>query len=192
MDRLQTLKTKVIDLYEKKNPERADWADWLYENHVFDVASTAQELARRYGAKEELAAAGGMLHDIADAVMSRFDAAHEVKSTEIATELLRASGFSEEEIDIIVNDAMKHHSCRDGQQPQTLEGQVVATADAVAHLTTNYYPETMKMFAAEKGEDAAKKWAAPKIERDFHEKIFFDEVKVGVNYAYEKVKKLAE
>lgn len=192
MDRLQTLRTKVIDLYEKKNPERADWADWLYENHVFDVADTAHALALRFGAKEELSAAGGMLHDIADAVMSRFDPAHEEKSAEVATDLLRSSGFSEEEIEIVVNDAMKYHSCRDGQLPKTLEGQIVATADAVAHLTTNYYPETMKMVAAEKGEDAAKKWAAPKIERDFHVKIFFDEVKVGVDNSYEKVRKLAE
>ena len=38
MNRIEILKQKVVDLYEAKNPERADWADWFYENHVFLVA----------------------------------------------------------------------------------------------------------------------------------------------------------
>lgn len=72
MTRTQTLEQTVTDLYAAHNSERAEWADWLGENHVFLVADNATELAQRYGANVELARAGVLLHDIADFVYSEY------------------------------------------------------------------------------------------------------------------------
>ena len=114
MSRIKEVENKVKELYELKNPKRDDWADWLYEKHVFVVAEEAGRLAVRFDAKKDLAMVAGMLHDIADAVMSRFDPKHEEKSFEIARNILQSSGFSKGEIEIVVNDAIKFHSCRGG------------------------------------------------------------------------------
>src|SRR3989344_8688997 len=108
MNRIDLLKRKVQDLYEVKNPNRADWADWLYEHHVFIVSENAGMLAQRYGANEELAMAAAMLHDIADAEMNRFDDRHEERSLEIAKTLLKESGFLENEVEVII-DAIWYH-----------------------------------------------------------------------------------
>jgi HD superfamily phosphodiesterase len=62
MTRIQNLKQAVSGLYAAHDPNRADW---LGKNHVFLVADNAVRLARRYGADEELARAGALLHDIA-------------------------------------------------------------------------------------------------------------------------------
>lgn len=190
MERVEQLKKKVRDLYESKNKECADWADWLYRHHVFVVADYASKLAKRFGANEELSVAAGMLHDIADARMSRFKAGHEEKSATIARELLQEYGFSESEIKIIVDDALKFHSCHDGQVPQSPEGKVLATADALAHLTTNFYEHALEVREKETTDEQIKKWALEKIERDFNQKIQFDEVREEVRDNYLKAKRL--
>lgn len=190
MSRIEKLKEKVDLLYQGKNPNRADWADWLHENHVFVVADKAKELAVRFNVNIELAEAAGMLHDIADVKMSRFDSAHEKQSEQIAQKLLEDSGFSKEEISIIVEDAIRYHSCHDGKIPNSLEGKVVATADAVAHLSSDFYLYSIEQIKKSMSEEDIKKWGLPKIERDFHDKIFFDEIREEVREDYEKAKTL--
>lgn len=191
MNRLETLKKKVSDLYLSKNESKDGWADWMYENHIFLVADKAGELANKYGASSELVMASAMLHDIADAVMSRFADSHEVESLKIAKIFLEESGFSNEEIAIVVDDAIKFHSCRNGHIPKTSEGKIMATADAVIHLSSNFYEHAI----LEKKKDGTpieeiKDWAIPKIERDFNTKIFFEDVKKEMFPYYEKQKAL--
>jgi putative nucleotidyltransferase with HDIG domain len=190
MSRIETLKEKVSALYQSKNPSRADWADWMFENHVFVVANKAGELAKRYGANADLAEAAGMLHDIADAVMLREDKRHEEESHRIARKLLEESGFFEEEIKIIVDDAIMHHACHGDDQPQTLEGKVMATADALAHLETDFYNHALQILQKDLPNEEIKQWALPKIERDYRKKIFFGEVRKETTPAYEKSKAL--
>lgn len=132
------LENKVRQLYEAKHPTRTDWADWLYQHHVFIVADHADQLAKQHGADRELVVAASILHDIADAIMSRFHENHTTESLTMARTLLQESRFSNQEISIIV-DAIAKHSCHDGDQPMSLEGKVLATADAMAHLTTDFY-----------------------------------------------------
>ena len=188
MDRIDTLRKKVSGLYLAKNPARDEWADWLFENHIFVTADYAGALAKRFGARKELARAAGMLHDIADTVASRFDAAHDEKSADIARTLLVESGFSGEEISVIVDDAIRFHSCRNGNTPKTLEGRVMATADALAHLQTGFYTHALESKQGSQTDEEIKQWALPKIERDFSQKIFFPEVREEARPAYEKLK----
>ncbi|MFM2415069.1 MAG: tRNA ((1)-)-methyltransferase, tRNA (guanine37-N1)-methyltransferase [Candidatus Parcubacteria bacterium] len=186
--RIAILSAKVRSLYELKSPSRADWADWLFSDHVFVVAQYAHRLARKYKADADLCRAGGMLHDIADAVMSRFNPEHKEASARIATEFLRESGFSAKEIKIVVDDAMARHSCRDGALPQTLEGKIVATADAMAHLETDYYPRAYELLLKEgKTEKEAEKWILTKKRRDLEDKLLFDDEHKDMVRAYGKL-----
>jgi putative nucleotidyltransferase with HDIG domain len=188
--RIDSLKEKIVALYESRNPNHADWADWLYENHVFVVASTGKDLAKRYGANEELVMAAAMLHDIADAVMRREDDEHEEESFKIARSLLQETGFSEKEIGIVVDDAIRFHSCHGNNAPNTLEGRVMATADGFVHLTTDFYDFALRTLSGIESADEIKNWALPKIDRDFRKKIMFDEVREEAASSYERVKGL--
>ncbi len=112
MTRIDTLKARIDTLYLDKNTSRAkDWADYLYTSHIFKVADKSRELAERFGARVELSVAAAMLHDIADAIMSREDQRHEKESMLIARSFLRVSGFTDDEIQVVVEDAIKYHSC---------------------------------------------------------------------------------
>lgn len=186
VSRIMLLENKVRQLYEAKHPTRTDWADWLYQHHVFIVADYADRLARQYGADSELVIAASMLHDVADAVMSRFHENHAIESLSMARHFLRESGFSDEEITIIVDDAIAKHSCHDGDQPMSLEGKVLATADAMAHLTTDFYIHAIWSGGTNNvGLDEIKRWATDKLNRDFHDKICFDEIKNSLQKQYD-------
>lgn len=189
MDRLERLSEKVHALYESKRPERAEWADWLYANHVFAVATKAGEVAASLGADGELAQVAGMLHDIADAVMSRENPNHAAGSAKLATDMMREAGFTDSEIKIVVEDAMALHGCHDGRLPQTPEGRALATADGAIHLTTDFYDYAWEMSQADhESTQEFKDWALPKIERDYRTKILIDEVRREVAGAYERRK----
>lgn len=191
MTRMHNLERAVQKLYAAKNPNRADWADWLGANHVFVVADYASEIAKRYGADEELARAGALLHDIADATMSRFAPEHETASLAIARELMREAGFTEKEISLAVDDAIRLHSCHDVNTPNSLEGRVLATADAKAHLLSDFYLFATWSFGKEgKSLEDAKAYTLKKIERDFHTKILFDDVRRECQQAYDYLKAL--
>lgn len=190
MSRVENLKAKVADLYLAKTSNRDDWADWLFENHVFVVAKNAERIAERFGAKKDLAIAAAMLHDVADSVMSREDESHEEKSLSMARCLLRECNFSEEEISIIVDDAIRFHGCRGVNIPKTLEGKILASADAVAHLQTDFYDFAFKTLQEEETIENIRLWALPKIERDYRIKISFEEMRNEVSVEYERAKNL--
>jgi len=196
-DRIKKLKEKVSQLYEDKQETRTQWADWLYQNHVFQVGEKAKEFAIRFNGDVELSEVGWILHDIADAVIDRFDTSHEDKSYEIATYLLWITGFDREEIQIVVTDILKNHGCRNQIYPQTREWKIVATADAVVHITTDFYDFAIKSNLLEwKSKVNVRKWAVAKINRDFHEKILFDDIRIEIrneyNDTYALIEKLTE
>lgn len=191
MTRIQKLEQLVTDLYAAKNPERADWADWLGENHVFLVADNATVLAKRYGANEELARAAALLHDIADTKMSRFAPEHEEVSLQMARELMQQAGFDEKEIQLTVDDAIRLHGCHDGQVPESIEGKVLASADSQAHLLSDFYLFATWSFGKEgKSLVELKRYVLKKIDRDFHDKIRFDEVTKECQAAYDSLQLL--
>ena len=176
---------------QPKNGERTDWCDWLGENHVFLVADNAIVLARRFDANEELTRAAALLHDIADTQMSRFADNHEETSLEMARKLMQQAGFNEEEMRLTVDDAIRFHSCHDGQVPTSIEGKVLATADSKAHLLTDFYLfATWSFGREEKNLEEAKRYVLKKIDRDFRDKIQFDEVREECQHAYDAVKEL--
>lgn len=191
MERFIKLKKKVDDIYlfsNQTNTRCEEWADYLHSNHIYIVAENAKRFSEIYGANTELTMASAILHDIADAVMDRFDKAHEKKSSEIARDFLSNSGFSEEEIRIIVDDAMKYHSCHGDELPKTLEGKILATADGYTHLMSDFYPNRITKMTEDESLEKAKNWALPKIDRDLNEKIFFDEIREEVRSRYEFLK----
>jgi len=189
MEPLQRLENRVRQEYNAHHAGRDEWADWLAEHHVFVVADRAEALAQRFGAQVALARAGALLHDIADARMSRFSPEHEATSLDMPRQFMQEAGFAPHDIAITVDDAIRYHSCRDGQAPTSLEGQVLATADALAHLQTDFYLYAVRAKAGG-SLDEIKQWARKKIERDFHAKICFPAVQEECHADYEALRRV--
>lgn len=190
MSRITQLEARVRELYEQKLETRTDWADWLYEHHVFVVADYASDLAQKYQGNNDYARAAALLHDVADVDTSRFDPEHATRSFEIARSLLGQCGYTPEEINLIVDDAIALHSCHDGNIPSTLEGKILATADSFAHLKTDFYIYAVSAMAKDKPLADIKQWVLRKIERDLNEKVFFDDEREALLPDYTMLKEL--
>jgi HD superfamily phosphodiesterase len=189
MKRIELLKRKVRELYQAQAPGREEWADWLFANHIFLVSDEAASLAIRFDANAELAEAAGMLHDIADCVMKRSKPNHEMHTENIATELLTECKFKPSEIETIVTDAMRYHSCYSPQRsPSSLVGKVVATADAAIHLTTDFYDHAVKDKLRNEDSEDVRQWVTAKLPRDLNNKIFFDIIREEVREAHDRLK----
>lgn len=188
MKPIEQLREEVRNLYEQKNPNRADWADWIYKNHVLLVADESRKIATKYGGDPDRAEASGLLHDIADAVMKRDDERHEEESLRIAHDFLKKTGFSDEDISIIVDDAIVHHGCHGDTRPATLEGKAMATGDAVVHLMSDFYAFAEKGNFELGSPLQIGKWALPKLDRDFYNKISYDDVRKEVESTYLRLK----
>lgn len=190
MNKLDDLKNRIDKLYKAKNPNAASWKDWIYPNHVLVVTNTSEKLAIKYNARIDLVVSGALLHDVADTAMSRDNnEEHDKKSLEMARDLLSKSNFGSEEIETIINEIITPHSCKE-IKPSTVEGKILATADAMAHLTTDFYLHFCWTHEVEPELDIYKKWVLKKIERDFNDKIFFEEEKQLVKENYKSIKLL--
>ncbi|HEU0051387.1 MAG TPA: HD domain-containing protein [Patescibacteria group bacterium] len=192
MTRIEQLTHKAKDLYQAKKETRTEWADWLFSHHIFLVAKAAERFSERFGGDKDLAVAASLLHDIGDAVISRFDPKHEEESKTIARRFLKETGFRSDEIKTIVDDAMTFHGCTDGNRPKTLEGKIMASADAYVHLTSDFYTRAYEAMKGQKTNDEIKAWALPKLERDFFEKILFNEIQNEAKTGYETNKRFFE
>ena len=182
MDKLEQIQRLVKELYESNQPGRDEIADWIYEHHVVVTAAYAADLTGEFGGDADFAVAGALMHDIGDAVMSRFADDFDEKSYAIAKEFMTKAGYTPDEQDFMIEEVIKPHSCHKGdRQPTDVNGKILATADAMAHLCTDAYLYWCwsHMFRSLTLADY-KASALKKLERDFNDKIQWDEVRERV------------
>lgn len=190
MTRIEKIRYEVATLYGQKTPTRAEWADWMYDHHVLVVASYAVKLAKKYHYDAELSEVAALLHDCADAFMSRSDTAHEEASLQKARDLMKQCEFNEDEIKLVVDDAIRYHSCHGDVRPESRVGLVLATADSLAHLKTDFYIYATRAFDNNQSLDEVKKWVLEKIGRDLNHKIQFDDERTDCQADYDAIKRL--
>lgn len=183
---------KVFELvkYTYENSQQP-FAKWMWKNHVPLVAQKTEELSQQFHADGDLAIAGAWLHDFGDAFVHRHSDEHDEISRLQAIKVLEESGYTVTEIDKILKEVIGPHSCKEGLLPDIVEGKVVATADALAHLTTDFYVQFAWMHLPDGlSYKEYLNWVKEKIDRDFNDKIFFQEIKEKFRYRYEALKEV--
>jgi HD superfamily phosphodiesterase len=160
---------------------------WFYEGHV--AAKYSEEIAHKVGANVEIAVLAALLHDIArtQGIMDEPELMN--KSLEGTQQLLAAHGYSAGEI-AQVKRAIVNHGCHDAL-PQTEEGKVMASSDALAHLMTDFYltlARNREWFNDHGTLEEYQNWVLKKIERDYRRKIFYPEYRKLASKRYEALK----
>lgn len=186
---LDSLRSLVDGYYRSPTAEADPWVEWGYENHVLRVARFAEDLAKRFCGRPEFCIAAALVHDLGDAFLSRRASEHEGKSLALGRAALEQAGFSASDADEIIRDIVGPHSCKKDNMPQTLDGKIVATADALSHLSADFF-FYMCWLRRDANYQDFRSWAAKKVERAFHRKIFFDEVKQEIEPQYQVLKGL--
>lgn len=158
----------------------------MWRNHTQWVAKRAKKLAGKYNADAEKAYCAALIHDLGDAKYERGHANFESWSWEQGKAILKTAGFRKADRDEIL-EAVRTHSCHPGHLPASLEGKVLATADAMWHLQTNFFPVILYMHRPETTHsyEEWQEWFMSKIERDFGPKIFFADERAEVKSDYE-------
>ncbi len=102
--------------------------------HSIEVALLAGLLAEQLGANAAVARKGGLLHDIGKAVD------HEIKGghPEIGYDIMKKFGLPEE----IARISLEHHM----DHPETLEGVIVKTADAISGARPGARKDTYEQY----------------------------------------------
>ncbi len=98
-------------------------------DHVERVLALAQKLGSELGADLEILQAAALLHDAAGAApLSKDRAAHEHSSAEFARAVLEQEGWPPARIEPVLH-CIRAHRYREGEQPISLEAQVLFDAD---------------------------------------------------------------
>ncbi len=189
MNKLSKIIEVVRGYYAKKNPV-IDWNKWIFEGHNKVVATWVEEISKKYKFDKEGVLAAAYLHDLAYAWTDKFDPDLDEKSESEARKVLKEAGYPEERIAFIVDKIIHGHGMQDGKEPGHIEAKVLATADALSYFTTDFYLVMCwnHYLFEDKYLNTYKTWVLKKIERDFHNKIFFEEYREIAKPYYQNIK----
>ena len=188
-NRIERLEEKIKDLHlhPKQNRHsltKRDMAEtfsvfWFL--HLKPVIDYSKELAKKYNANLEVVWLSAILHDLA-----RLDdlEPHDEISSERAYDTLLKEGFTKE-IAEEVKKTILAHRCKK-YKPQTLEQKILATADALSHFKPPFYFWFSSISSKPLREQL--EGSLQKIERDYDEKIFFEDERELVKKEYEVLK----
>ncbi len=184
--KVESIKQEVEKLYAQSKDE--SMRAWFFKGHVMLVANYGKEVAEDVGADVEIVVLAALFHDIARVWEIDDDPELMNESLKTTREVMIRYGYSDSKIKE-VEQAILHHSCRE-TLPQTEEGKVLSTADAMAHFLSEFFlilPVNCWLNATDNFEEY-KSWVKRKIERDFHKKIFYPKYRAKVRKKYEALK----
>lgn len=175
IQKIQQLEEEIKDLFYDIG--KKDFWDF----HARVVIEKSKELAKKYDGDLEIVWLGAILHDIA-----RLDGVepHDEIGAKRAYDMLIEKGF-EKEVAEKVQAVIFTHRCRN-HQPKNLEQKIITSADALSHfaapfylwvasVTDNEFPEFLKKYSE-------------KLERDYNDKIFFEEERDAFKNEYAVLK----
>ena len=138
--------------------------------HIKPVIEYSKQMADKYNADKEAVWLGATLHDIARLTDEE---PHDEIGSAKAYNLLIEKGF-DKELAEKVKSIILTHRCRK-YSPETVEQKIVASADAMAHFLPPFYLWIGKYSS--KNFEGIVEGNLRKIERDYNEKIFFEDEK---------------
>lgn len=180
--RLIAIRKEIEEMHKNSNEEYI--REWFFDGHVKIVAEYAEKIAKEVGANVEVSVLAALFHDVARCWGIDKDPELMEESLEKTEEIMKKYNYPKSTIEK-VKKAIMHHNCRD-RLPDTKEGKVMATADAMSHFMTDFYfiMPFRGWLKCASTIDGYKKWAEEKIEREFKRKIFYEKYKKEAKSRY--------
>lgn len=158
---------------------------WFYDVHLLAVEKYTNFLLKKLPkANKEVVLLGVWLHDTQRIRGIKGD--HQKIGAEEAGKTMLEYGYSEDVIKKVQNIILSH-SCN-SLMPSTLEGKILATADAMAHYANDFYLNIA--VTGKRNLQEYKISALAKLNKDYDEKIFFPFAKKEIKAKHEVLMKL--
>lgn len=160
---------------------------WFYSTHLLSVEKFAKELLKELPeADKEVVLLGVWLHDLQRVRGVQGDHA-KIGAIE-AEKVMKQIGYPDQTIKHVKEIIVTHSCCNARLMPKTLEGKILASADAMSHYTNDFY---LTIATTGKRDVAGfKKWALEKLERDYNKKIFFNFAKKKIERRHQVLKEI--
>lgn len=157
----------------------------FYNEHIKYVVKNAVELARKYGADEEIVELGALLHDIAMPSNLGPREEHHIYGAKIAEELLTELNYPNDRIELVKKCIINHRASVESKR-ETIEEECVADADVIAHF--DCIPSLFSLAFKEKDLSIgdATLFVKKKLERDYNK--LSDRTKDVLKDRYENIK----
>lgn len=180
---------QVRDEMMKKAAESQRIDPWFLPGHLLIVEKCASWLCDIFPqADRDVVGLAVWFHD--SARLDGIEKDHDTEGATIAQKRLTELSFDEAKKNMVIA-ACRSHSA-DEIKPEGLEAKILAAADAMSHFIGGLYLRLVAKKTESMGFEAAIKHLGHKLERDFHQKIDFDEAKIMVKPVYDSLKLLFE
>lgn len=177
---------KIKNLVKKECFNSKHLADWFYSVHLLGVEKFAKELLKKLPkADKEIVLLGVWLHDLQR--IRGIKGNHPKVGAIESEKVLKKFGYSEKSIKH-VKEIILTHTCGTSLRPKTVEGKILASADAMSHYINDFY-----LIIATTGRRNLKEyklWALEKLNRDYNKKIFFPFAKKMIEKKHKILKEL--
>ena len=162
--------------------------DWFYKTHLLAVEKFSKKLLRKFPkADKEIVMLGVWLHDLQRIRGIRGIRGNHTKiGAREAEKVMKGFDYDKKTIKH-VKEIILTHSCDTNLKPKTIEGRILASADAMSHYVNDFY--LIIAVTGERNLEEYKKWALEKLERDYNKKIFFEFAKKMIKKEHDIIKK---
>jgi len=157
--------------------------DWFLSEHLLVVEQLAHWLCDEIPeADRDSVILSVWFHDKGRLV--GIDDGHDVYGKKAAKERLSKTKLSLEKIELIANACLSHRA--EEIQPESLEAKILATVDAMSHfISPNFYFRVFEHYRKLKSFEETLDIIKKKLDRDYQQKILFDQAKEKIKPTYE-------
>jgi uncharacterized protein len=124
---VKTSPEKKLDVFVKQTISRSSQGAHAYD-HTKRVYALAMAIGSECGANLRIVGAAALLHDIGRAKERETGVSHAILSGEMSREVLQKTGYTEKEVEQVV-EAIRTHRFSEDLTPSSLEGEILSDAD---------------------------------------------------------------
>lgn len=177
--------SRIKNLIKRECAEIGRAPDWFYENHLLFVEKFSKEMLRKLPkADKETVLLGAWLHDLQRIRGIKGD--HQKIGAREAEKVMKDFGYAKRTIKKVKEIILTHSAS--GQKPKTLEGKILATADAMTHYYNDFFLRIA--LRGDRSLKEYKEWVLEKLNRNYNKKIFFSFAKNKIKKRHNLFKKI--
>jgi HD superfamily phosphodiesterase len=176
---LQEIRDFVIN--EIRNSDKCD--DWFWDEHIAVVEKIALKILETQSqANRDIVLLSVWFHDLGR--VYGHDKDHDSWGAKFAKKYLSDKSFDQEIVDGVYHTCLSHRVT--AVNPESIEAKILATADAMSHFENGFHLRIFNTWSKKMSDyQETKNKLMKKIERDYHQKIFFEESRQVVKPMYE-------